>query len=225
MKVYIDSREQDKIQNIIKYWKQNQKKFPHINEIEVRTNETSDVCTSDGLLGIERKSAADFIGSICSNRLKQQLHELKENFDYPFLFVEDFDGILDCITQCPQVHPNVVIGSIASAFAHSKVPICFVGSFYTPITLTTIEKFYDGKDIKYEKDYSPIRRAVTKEDYKKNIVIGLPYIGLTEGEKLLQAYDNSIYKLVKTAVENNDDLLKVEGIGKVKAQKIKEVLE
>jgi len=227
MKVYIDSREQETIQRVIKYWKSFKDKwFKHINEIEVRTSDTSDICTSDGFVGIERKSSADFISSICgSGRLKQQLYELQTNFEHAFLFVEDYDGIMDCITSNPQIHPHVILGTYASVLAHSKVPICFVGDFYAPVALLTIEKFYDGKEAKYQQEYTPIRRSITKEDHQMNIVMGLPNIGVSDGKKLLQHYNNSIYKLVKESIENNEKLLEIDGIGKKKAEKIKEVLQ
>jgi len=221
MKIYIDSREQEKIQKIIDYWELEKERFPHITEIDVRTNAASDICTSDGFVGVERKSASDFISSVCGGKLKQQLHELKENFKHAFLFVEDYDGIMDCIEKNPKIHPNVIIGTTASTFAHSGVPICYVGAFYIPIVLTTIEKFYDGKTYT-EKEYNPIRRAATKEEEQLNIVIGLPNIGVTEGKKLLQHFDYSIKGIVNATLE---ELTKVEGIGKKKAQRIKEVLE
>jgi len=222
MKVFIDSREQEKIQKVIDYWESNKKKFPHITEIDIRTNAASDICTSDGFVGVERKSAADFISSVCGGKLKQQLHELKENFKHAFLFVEDYDGIMDCIEKNPKIHPNVIIGATASTFAHSGVPICYVGAFYTPIVLKLIEKFYDGKENQYKKDYTPIRRVATKNEEKMNIIIGLPNVGFTEGEKLLQHFDYSIKRLVNASLE---ELTEIEGIGKKKAQKIKEVLE
>jgi len=221
MKVFIDSREQDKIQQIISYWKQSQKRFPNISEIEVKTLATSDLCTSDALVGIERKSEADFIGSICSGKLKQQLYELKQNFENAFLFIENFEGIFDCITKTPQVHHNVIIGSIASVFAHSKVSVCFVGDFYIPIVLTTIEKFYDGKEYT-DKEYTPLRRAVTKGEYKLNIIKGLPGIGATNAESLLSHFNNSIKNMVNASIEQ---YMEIDGIGKIKAQQIKEILE
>ena len=226
MKVYIDSREQDKIQQLFDFWKKFKNKYNYIEKIETRTLATSDICTSDGLVGFERKSSSDFIGSICGGGLKKQLHELKQNFKFSFLFIEDYNGILDCIEDNPQVHPNVIFGAIASACAHSKVPVTFVGDFYTKLVFETIEKFYDGKDNQYEsKEYNPVRRTATKKDYQKNIIMGLPNIGIIEGVKLLQQYDNSIYKFVRGAVENNKELTKIERIGPIKAKKIKEVLE
>jgi ERCC4-type nuclease len=227
--VYIDSREQDKIQKLIQYWEKfKDKYFQHIESIEIKTLATGDLCTSEGLFGVERKSAADFIGSICSGKLKQQLYELKQNFENAILFVEDYDGIMDCIEKTPQIHPNVIIGATASTFAHSKVPICYVGAFYIPVVLTTIEKFYDEKEQTYtplRSQHKPSRKKATKEDFQKYIVKGLPNIGNTEGEKLLQHYDYSVYKLVRGIVENNEELLNIKGFGKKTIENIKEVLE
>lgn len=225
MKVYIDNREQKKIQNLINYWKDNKDRYQKIESIEVRQNATSDICTADGLVGIERKSSADFIGSICGGKLKQQLYELKQNFSYPYMFIEDFDGIMDCIEKSPQVHPNVIVGTIASVFAHSQVPVCFVGGFYNQIVLTTLNKFYDGKEKQYDKDYTPIRRTATKDEYQKNIIMGLPNVGLTDSEKLLKANNNSVYNFVRTAVENPEKLKNIKGIGDKKIQKMKEILQ
>jgi len=224
MKIYIDSREQEKIPKVISYWEKNKSKFPHIDLIEVKTLATSDICTSCGLVGVERKSSTDFISSICSGKLKQQLHELKQNFKHCILLVEDYDGIMDCIEKTSQIHPNVIIGATASAFAHSQVPICYVGGFYVPIVLTIIEKFFDGREYT-NKEYTPLRPTATKKDFQRYIIKGLPNIGGTEGEELLQHYDYSIYKLVRGAVENNDDLLNVKGIGEKRAKNIKKVLQ
>jgi len=221
MKLYIDSREKEKIQNIIHYWESNKKRYPHIELIETKVLSTSDICTSDGLVGVERKSSADFIGSICSGKLKQQLYELKENFAYAFLLVEDYDGLMDCILKNPQVHPNVIIGATTSAFAHSRVPIFYTGGFYNMIILSLFEKFYDGREMT-DKDYTPIRRAATKDEEKMNIIIGLPNVGFTEGKKLLQAFDNSISNIVNASVE---DIMKIPGFGEKKAKRIKGVLE
>jgi len=231
-KVHIDSREKEKIPNLLSFYEANKDNYPHIESISVKTNASSDLCTYDGLVGIERKSIADFIGSICGGKLKQQLYELKTNFRFPILLIENFNGIIDCIEKSPRVHPNVIIGSLTSSFAHSNVPAMFVGGFYNHIALGIIEKFYDDKAKDFDSIYSPLRKGyipsrknATKEDFQKYIVKGLPNIGDTDGEKLLQYYDYSIYKLVRGIIENPDEILKIDRMGKTKLKKIKEVLE
>lgn len=224
MKLYIDSREREKIPSIFKYWELERKRFPNIESIDVKLLQTGDIALSNGLVGIERKSSSDFISSICNGKLKQQLYELKQNYQYPFLFVEDYNGLMDCIESNPQIHPNVIIGATASTFAHSKVPICYVGAFYVPLMFNTMEKFLDGGEYT-EIDYTPFRQTTSKKDFLRYVVRGLPNIGASGGEKLLEMYNYSIYRLVRGAVENNDNLLQIKGIGKKIAQDIKRVLE
>lgn len=221
VKVYVDTREREKIYLLKTYLERNKKKLQHIEAVEPRTLPVSDICTSDGLVGIERKSRADFIGSLIQGKLKQQLYELRKNFTYCFLFVEGFNGLLDCISYyAPRFHPNVIIGATASALAHSKVPILYVGDFFVPITLTTIEKFYDGEEFT-DKDYTPLRPKATVKDYKRYLVEGLPNVGKDKAEKILQHFNYSIKKLVNASEE---ELKKIPGVGDKTAKKIVEVL-
>ena len=222
MKVYIDSRERDKSQKIYAYWKLNQKKFSHIESIDTKVLASGDVCTSDGFVGIERKSKADFVGSVCSGKLRQQLFELKQNFENAFLLVEGYDSIKDCIEKTPQIHPNVFIGITSSSLAHWRVPITYVGNFYIPILLSTIEKFYDGNTEKYEKNYTPIRRSTTKNEHKLNIVTGLPDIKDVLAKSLLSHFNNSIREIANA---DEEELMRIKGIGKNKAQKIVKLLK
>jgi len=221
MKVYIDSREQDKIQTIKTYWVGNRKKFPHIEAIETKLLITGDMCTSDGFVGIERKSKADFVASICEGKLKKQLYELNQNYRFAFLLVEDYEGIMDCILKNPHIHPNVIKGVTTSSVSHNRVPLYYVGNFYNSFVLEMINKFYDGKSEQYEKEYTPIRRASTKEEKKLNIIIGITNIGRIEGLKLLKHFNYSIKAIADAPIE---ELMQIERIGKTKAEHIKEIL-
>jgi len=219
--VYIDSKEQDKRQSIISYWENHKELFPHIESVSVRNNKAGDICTGDALVGVERKSCKDYANSICGGKLKKQLYELRQNFQFPFLLVEDYEGIMDCIIKLPNIHPNVIKGVTTSSVSHNRVPIYYVGSFYNSFVLEMINKFYDGKFEQYKKEYNPIRRAVTKKEELLNIIIGINGIGMIEGEKLLQTFNYSISKIANASIE---ELTKIERIGKTKAEHIKEVL-
>ena len=221
VKVYVDIRERDKIILLTNYFQKNKDKLKHIDSIEAKLLQVADVCTSDGKVGIERKSKADFIGSVVQGKLKQQLYELKQNFEYPFLFIEDFNGLIDCITYYSgRFHPNVIVGAVTSTLAHSKVPILFVGDLFVPITLKTIEKFYDGKEYT-DKEYTPLRPNATTKDYKLRIVESLPNVGKEKAEQILKHFNYSIKSLVNASYE---DLLQIPGIGNKTAKKIMEVL-
>ena len=208
MKVYIDSNEQTTINRVIKYWESRKKDFPHIDSVTRKHLASSDICTSDGLVGGERKSSKDFISSICGGRLKKQLYELKQNFKYAFLFIEDYDSILDCMSKNPQVHPNVILGTTASALAQG-VSVTYVGPFYPQLALQTIEKFCDGRVEKYASEYNPIRRAVSKKDNQLNICIGLPNVQPTRAVKLLSKF-KTIQGITNASI---DELKEIDGIG------------
>jgi len=221
MKVLVDSREREKSNIMIKYWERNAIKLPHITSMEVKELDVSDTCTDDMFIGIERKSQHDFIPSICSGKLRQQLYELRQNFDVPVLVVEGYDGLMDCITKTPQVHPNVIIGASTSAFAHNRVPIFYVGAFYVPFVLNLIDKMYDGKEMT-PSTYNPVRAMPTQDDYVRYLVYGLPGVKGEIGERLLKHFDYSISKILAASVE---ELITIPGIGKKKADEIKGVLK
>ena len=224
MKICVDYREQKKIPLFKEYINSNKIKI--INEVKVEASQVGDVYTPDGLVGIERKSEDDFIPSIYNKQIEKQLRELRDNFQYPFLFIE-YEGLHDVILKNIGINPEVIIGLIASIMARHKVTVCFVDDLYVPIACKTIEKFYDGKSIIREQDYSPIREGkALKRDYtinelKLDVVARIPYVGTEKGMKLLKRFNWSISKIASADVE---EFREVAGIGEKVSQRIKKVL-
>jgi len=223
MKVTIDTREQETIERLIDYYENNKEKYPCVESIDVAELSAGDICTNDNYLGIERKSDKDFISSVQSGRLKQQLYELRHKYEYPLLVVEGYDGIIDCIRKNPQIRPKAILGTVTSSFSHNAVPLFFVNGFYVQFVLELVQKLYDDKKQHYETYcYTPIRRVVHKKDFFKYFVLGLPGIRGTLCKNLVHYFDSSTSRLVNASVE---ELQSIPGIGKGKAQKIKEVLK
>lgn len=222
LKVYIDTREQEVINRIINFYNSNKEDYPNIDSIEVVELDTGDFCTLDNQFGCERKSNKDFVSSIKSGHIKQQLYELRQKYHQPMLIVEGYDGMIDCISKNPQLHPNVILGTVTSAWSHNGVHIQFVGGFYVQFILDTVNKLYDNKRQQYESiGYTPIRRTINKKDFLKYFILGLPGIKWKIGSKLLDNF-NSVESLVNCNIES---LMKIEGIGKEKALKIKEIFK
>ena len=222
MHVFIDSREQEMISKLTTYFESNKDKFPYIESLSVKTLPSGDLCTDDNYFGCERKSPSDFISSLVSGKLRQQLIELKHTYQNPLFIVEGYDGMQDCILKnAGNINPNVIIGATTSALSHYSVPIQYVGGLYEKFTLSLINKFYDGKQQRYQSEYTPVRRAATSSEYKMNIIKALPGVGSTIATNLLQHYNNSISSIVNASIE---DLTTIEGIGKERAKQIKEVL-
>lgn len=220
MKICIDYHEKKKIPLFKEYLKS--LKTPLlIDEIEVVTAQSGDVYTPDGLVGIERKSEDDFIGSVYNKQLDKQLKELRDNFHYPFLFIE-YDGLRDIIMKNIGINPESIVGIIASIMARHKVTVCFVGDFYVPIVCKTISKIYDGKSIMRDQNYTPIRRGYTLKELKLDTIARMPGVGTKKGRQLLDYFDWSIPKIVSADVE---EFKKVAGIGKKISQQIKDVFQ
>jgi ERCC4-type nuclease len=217
MKICVDYREHKKIPKLKEYVS---KRCKIITGVDVVTSASGDIYTPDGLVGIERKGD-DYITSLYKDQIDKQLKELKDNFSYPFLFIE-YDGIKDMISKNYGVNPGVIVGSIASILARHRISVVFVGDLYISMACKTIEKFYDGKTpVKYI-SYTPIRRGATPKEVKLDIVSRIPRVGATKGNKLLEKFDNSIGKIANASIE---DLMEVKGIGKKLADEIKEVLK
>ena len=222
MKVYIDAREKDKIQKVLTYYSANADYFKFIDSMSIKHLESGDIATADGKLGIERKSPSDFISSLFKGRLHKQLYELRQNYEIPILVVEGYNGMEDCMASNPQIPPTTIIGASTFSLSRFNVPIQFVGHFYEPFVCSIINKLYDGKTKKYSTDYTPTRRSATKEEHHLNIVMGIPGISNTIGKTLLENCNNSISQLCSLSEE---ELCTIPGIGKKRAQLIKEILQ
>ena len=224
MKIYVDSRERDKIPLFRSYIKSGKAKL--ITEMEIGTYKTSDANSGDGIVGIERKSK-DFLTSIYDGTLEQQLKELKDNFEHAYLFLE-YEGIMDIIQKYPLANSDTIMGKVASVMARKDVTVCFVGDFYVHMVCKTISCFYDGRTPIKEISYNPIRkRGLHKKkpsikEVQIDIVSRLPKVGSKKALHLLEHFDFSIQKISHANVKT---LQEAPGIGKKIAEYIYEVMK
>ncbi len=85
-------------------------------QIRTSTLTVADYQISDNI-GVERKSAHDFTGSIIDKRLYKQAKDLVDQFSSPIIIIEGesiYSGGL---------HPNAVRGALASLAVDFKIPI------------------------------------------------------------------------------------------------------
>ena len=226
MKVCVDSRERDKIPLFRDYIAS--KKSSLITGMEVGTYASGDASSCDGLVGFERKGS-DFVESTYSGQLDKQLRELRNNFQYPFLFLE-YDGIQDMIMSNLGVNPESLKGELTSIMARHRVTVLFVGRIYVEMVVRTLKKFYDGKNKTKEYEYTPIRRGgkrpvrrdASPQEVKLDIVSRIPKIGPKKGLQLLERFEFSIGRIANASVE---EIMEVKGVGELLAQHIKEVLK
>ena len=166
-------------------------------------------------VGIERKTIPDFLNSIIDKRLLNQLISLKENFNYPILILEGEENIF----ALRNFHPNSIRGMISSIALDFQVPMIFTkGAKDTAAYINVIAKRFDrGLPRINLRGQKPL----TLKEQQEYFIEGLQGIGNSTARNLLEHF-----KSVKNIVNaSSNELIKVEKIGKKKAEKIKEVFE
>ncbi|OGM01670.1 hypothetical protein A3K72_00610 [Candidatus Woesearchaeota archaeon RBG_13_36_6] len=214
----IDTQEIDMIPSIEEFHKIEKDNY-RIKEIRVRRLAVGDYAVGS-LVGVERKFE-DYIGDLYSGKLRQQLKELRDNYKYPYLFIQ-FKSI-DEMAERFKVSQRLIVGSLASISAHSHVPWILTGPYFATMLYKIVDKHYDGKDAEYEEAYSPIRKVASNKQFQHN-VISSAYHGLgistVLAKRLIERFESP--QAVFSA--SKEELMEVKGIGKEKATKMWEVI-
>lgn len=164
---------------------------------------------------IERKTTKDFSSSIVDGRLFNQARSLKESYPQPLIIIEGED-----VYEESNLHPNAVTGALISLAVDFYIPVLFSNSQRN--TAQIILKIAEREQLKNKRTVR-IREHKKPMDIKElqiYLLSGLPYIERTLAERLLSKFNSPI----NVFNANIEELMTVEGIGKTKATKIKEVL-
>lgn len=202
-----------------KYVKKNCK---YIKGVKIQHSEVGDYYTSDYLIGIERKYE-DYVSSLYTETLSKQIKELKENFEYAFLFIQ-YDSLEEAIADnAMSINPESLKGSLASIMCREYIPIFFTGNFFVDMVCKTIEKFYDGKT--ESKHYDPIRkkpkkRKATAPEVQLDLTSRLPGVGKKRAHLLLETFKTPL----GLASADPSEIAKLPGFGTKSAKKINEIL-
>ncbi|AJC72358.1 DEAD/DEAH box helicase [Thermococcus guaymasensis DSM 11113] len=182
-------------------------------EIEVKTLDVADYVVSEEV-GIERKSANDFIQSIIDGRLFDQVERLKRAYEKPVIIIEgELYGIRN-------VHPNAIRGAIASVTIDWGVPILFSSGKEETAQFIYLLAKREQEERKKEVRLRSEKKALTLAERQRLIVEGLPNVSSTLAKRLLKHFGN--VERVFTATE--EELKEVEGIGDKKAREIRKVI-
>ncbi len=182
-------------------------------EVEVRTLDVADYVVSEEV-GIERKSANDFIQSIIDGRLFDQVERLKKAYEKPIIIIEgELYGIRN-------VHPNAIRGAIAAVTLDWGVPILFSSGKEETAQFIYLLAKREQEERKKEVRLRSEKKALTLAERQRLIVEGLPNVSATLAKRLLKHFGN--VERVFTATE--EELKEVEGIGPKKAREIRKVI-
>jgi len=182
--------------------------------IEVKSLPVADYQVSDEV-GIERKTAKDFVGSIIDKRLYKQAKELVENFRKPVIILEG-DELYSSL-----INPNAIRGAMASIAVDFGIPIIPTRSEEDTaamvMRIAIREQINDKSTIQVRTEKKPL----TLYEQQLYIVESLPNIGPVTAKKLLEEF-GSIKNIINTS---QSELKSVEGIGDKIAKGIIEVVD
>ena len=206
MKITIDYRE--KVSGLIDLLKR-EDAF-----IEVKKISYGDYIINNSIT-IERKTAKDFVISIIDGRLFNQLSNLKKYCANPILLLEgnlyktdlNFDHM-------------AIKGTLISAEALWYIPIIFSRS---KEDTRDIFMMIGRQDETYV-DVIPLRGGYRPKRLKSKqlyLLQGLPHIGPMLAKRLMEHF-RTVSRIMNASIEQ---LSEVEGIGRVSAKKIREVLD
>ena len=179
-------------------------------ELEFRNLEFGDYILSDRVI-VERKTSEDFENSIIDKRLFKQLKELK-NYERPILIIEG--------DRFERLEENVIKGAILSIVLDYHIPILFSKS--PEETADILLKLAEREQLKNKRpvEIRTGKKPMSLRERQRFIVESFPDVGPVTAENLLLSF-GTIENIVNASEE---ELMKVEGVGKATARKIKEVL-
>jgi len=209
--IYVDNRERPEVINVGK------RVFP---DMIVKQLKIGDVEYKD--LVIERKEVADFLSSIPDGRLKKQALNMQP---YPFRFIiieGDFDHLRAKSRRYRRYSNKTILGMIASLEMKYNIRVLRVNNTqqFWLLVNRLIVKMENEQVIEYSKIYKPKITAVNKKDIPLSMICCIPGISERKGKLITDNFElKQLYTL------EVDDLIKVKGIGKGLASKIKEVFK
>ena len=182
--------------------------------IRIKSLAVADYQVSDEV-AIERKTAKDFVSSIIDKRLYKQARELVENFNNPLIILEGDD------LYSGFIHPNAIRGALASITVDFGIPIIPTRSQEDTAAMifriALREQMHERPEIQIRTEKKPL----TLREQQQYIIESLPNVGPVTAKKLLEEFGT-----VKDIIcASEEDLKKVEGIGKKIAKDIRKVLD
>jgi ERCC4-type nuclease len=183
-------------------------------EVETRQLAVGDFILSDRV-GVERKSVNDFLQSIVDGRLIPQARLLGETFDRPVLILEG-----KTLYFHRAIHPNAIRGALAALAVDLGIPILpsrdEKDTASLLIAIARREQMVESREVAVRGE----PKALTLPECQRYIVEGLPGVSAVLAKRLLKHFGT----VEKVMCASEDELQQVQGIGKEKAKRIRNVL-
>jgi Fanconi anemia group M protein len=200
--ICIDSKEASKQNKIINYLK-----FNGFN-VDIKPLDICDYVISDRV-GVERKNAADFLSSLKDGRLFTQARDMEKVYEKPIMILE---GQMKKILKRSQMKPSSIYGALSSLALEYGVNI--IPTDDTESTAILLHRLCYREQAKEERTIQlrSINRNLPLHQQQLFLLSGLPHIGTTLAEELLNTFETPYNVLVKFA----DAKIKTSPSGKTK---------
>ncbi len=208
IKVYADYRE--KASGVVK-------ELVELNaDLKLEMLQCADYVLSDRV-GVEFKTAQDFVDSIVDGRLLEQLKQLKDSYIRPMIIIEGTEDLY----ALRNVHANAIRGMLATITVSYGIPVLRTKDAKDTAAMLFMIAKREQSDDKH--DFSPhaSKKPMTLQESQEYLISCFPNIGLNLAKELLQHF-GSVKNIVNASVE---DLQKVAGVGEKKAQGMKEITD
>ena len=182
--------------------------------IEIKTLPVGDYIVAPEIV-VERKSIRDLISSIFDGRLFDQCNRLREHFQHPVILME---GDVDEIEEFTE-NPLVFYGALSSIALDFKIPVLPTpNATHTAKLLVSMSSRKDATKGPFLKK---IKKSSDLQRQQLSVLCSLPGVGEKLATRMLEKFGTPLQVLGASSVE----LSKVEGLGKERAKKIREMLE
>ena len=167
-------------------------------------------------VAVERKRVPDFLQSIIDGRLFQQITDLKANFSHPVLLIEGEEDIYNE----RNMSERAINGALSSIVVDMQMPIIWtrnqLESAYLLMAMAHREQFMLKKSVSIR--IKPKSNDINKD--QQYLVAGLPNVSTVLAKRLLKKFGSP----EKVFAADDENLRKVDGVGKILAGRIKKVL-
>ncbi len=166
-------------------------------------------------VAVERKTVSDFISSMISRRLLNQLEEMQQ-YESKLLIVEGIDEqeLYTDSENLTGMHPNAVRGFLLSILLSHKVPIIFTKNYEDTAKFLAVLARRKSKEL----PLNVRKKTLDKKEQMQFIVESFPGIGPKTSKKLLKEF-----RSVKGIINASEEELK-KVIGK-KAETIRKIVD
>lgn len=170
-------------------------------EVEVRELKVADYIVND--VAIERKTVHDFISSMLSKRLTNQLDGLQQ-YKNRILIIEGIDEheLYSNGIQDTGIHPNAIRGFLLSIILEHRTPIIFTKDAEDTVRFISVL----AKRQKRELSLNVSKKNLNKKERMQFILEGFPGIGPKTAKKLLTHF-KTLRELFSSSIEELKEII------------------